>query len=253
MKYFIISLIAIMTLSVSAFAQEKSMSAYGELWAGATEKSLDFRQAVLGIQAGLGGTASVDVGADLLGASIYTAKLSYGSLIADGDSLAVGLQSSAHESVLDAGFGRTALNCFSCSNVKAAIYSIKGASLQVAEGEVYTGSYARALAPEITLAGAVSYDKPADTITTKAAAIVKVGVLTAVADGTLVDQKLSYGLTGKVKVYKALGAYGKYTKGGALAIGPTVDPTSQLNLAVVASRPEASADFAYEARISANF
>ena len=229
----------------------------GHLWSGVKSSSLTLEQAVLGVSAGLGGPASVNLAYDGASNALYTASASYKGLLSASDSLSVGLQAGAYGSILDGFFGQSALNCYSCAHGKSAIYagSAGGAAfaLQANEGNNYAGTMAYGLLPNLTVVGSANYDTPSNLWVEMGAAEVTAGPVTAVADAVYANSALDYGVAAKAPVYQNIGAFGKARKGGLLLVGPTYQATSNLLLAVLAGKANSADNVHYEARISANF
>jgi len=257
MKKIYFAVVLVLTSLVGVAHADSSV--YGQLWAGSTEKSLQFSQAVLGVKAGLGGTAAADVSYNALANGLYSASVSYGGLVQSGDSLSVGLQASAVDKWLDATLGQSALNCFGCAPSKSAIYEFGVLGGKVAltgnEANNYSVAASAGVIPgTLNAIASGTYDNPSGKWLARGGLQLTAGAFSVVADGSKPDgADCEYGVAGKAALFSGVGVFGKIRKGGALLVGPTYDATKQLAVALGVGRDAAGADYHTDLRISANF
>lgn len=268
MKKFIISSIAVLAglFSVAAFADAPSASLYGNVWSTFTQDHMSFNQATIGAKASLGqaiapagGPVTGAVSYDAANNALYDAYAKF-SLAVPGDSMSIGLQGDAYDTILDSQLGQSALTCFSCTHVKSAIYGLSGSlgsfSLEANENNNYSAQGVVGLLPGVRVAGSAIYDHPSNTWSGKGALLGSYSVLSGVLYGSDEAGVWDYGVEGTVALNAfcpGAGVFGKYAKGGALAVGPTYQVSSGLQLAVLAMQDTAGADFHGAAALSANF
>lgn len=257
-KYIVSVVLAVFALASTAMAANTPVSAYGQLWTGVTTSALTVDQAVLGVNAGLGGATSANLAYDAQNNALYTAKVGYAGLLTGTDNLSVGLQASAYDSLLDATLGQSAFNCYGCVHAKSAIYSVSSGgnllALQTNEHNNYAASLQVPVLPGLlSLVGSANYDNPSTSWIEQGAAQVTLGVVSAVGDCTYANSSWDYGVAAKAGVYQNLGLIGKLRKGGAALVGPTYQASKHLQVGVVGSHAAAGQDLSYQALISANF
>jgi hypothetical protein len=231
-------------LSTAAHADNVGNSVYG-----------DVEQALVGVKAGLGGSAAADVAYDAAHKDLFTAKVGYTGLLFGSDSLSVGKQATAYGAVLDSQLGASALNCFSCFHAKSAIYSAYGVSVEANEHNNYSGTVAIPVATGLKVAGSVDYDNPTSNWIEKGAILGSYSILSAVLYGSQNNGAWDYGIAGNVALSQWLpnaGLFGKWAKCGAWAAGPTYQATSNLLVSVLAEQVP-SADVKGSFLVSASF
>jgi hypothetical protein len=254
MKKLIITCLAVVACSNVAFADAPTV--YGDIWANSDQNNMHFQEAVLGIQAGLGGPAAADLSYDAANHSLYTAKLNYSGIAFSSDVLSAGLQAQAYDALLDTQLGSSALNCFSCNHVKSAIYSAYGFSLEGNENNNYSGTYSYAVLPNLKAAASVDYDHPSDTWAGKGALLGSYSIVSGVVYGSDNNGVWDYGAVAQVTLAQFvpnLGVFGKYAKYGALAAGPTYQATKGLLVAALVTQDQAGDTVHGQVRLSANF